>query len=411
MNMKQKMAAAGLVAVLGPVFAADFETSITLDAAKILPPDLISGPNHQVDKNVTNDGFLNMYTITTPKGEVMAVSTATLRKYVHEINAAARMEQVRGSKEFMAGISDKAGDVVEGTKALVTDPVETVSGAVSGVGKLFGRAKENLTADSRSDVETSRLKDLMGYSKSRRDYADQFGVDAYSRNPVLKAALDEISWAGYSGSMTASVALMAVPGGAGAAVSVAGNTQLMNNVFRDMAPQDLRIRNREKLSAMGVSADVIDLYIGNSVYTPREQTLLVEALAAMPATKGRDAYVKFAVLSSDADVAFFRQRQAQMYEAFNRKVEPVQTFVQLGQVTAGRTASGKLVFNAPLDYMLWTKGMANFVSTVTQEVSLQDVKERHLWVTGTFSQLARTSLEKMGWKLHDKADSLLDGAQ
>lgn len=410
MQFNQKILAAVLTIAVTPVLAAEYETSITLDATKILPKELLSGPNHQVDQNVINDGFLNIYTITTPKGEVTAVSTATLRKYVPELNAAARMEQVRGSKEFMAGIAGKAGDVVEGTKALVTDPVETVSGAVSGVGKLFGRAKENISGGARSDAETSRLKDLMGYSKSRRDYADQFGVDAYSRNPVLKTALDEISWAGYSGSMTASMALMAVPGGAGAVVSVAGNTQLMNNVFRDMAPPDLRIRNREKLAAMGVSADVIDLYIGNSVYTPREQTLLVEALAAMPATKGRDAYVKFAVLSNDPDVAFFRQRQAQMYESFNRSVEPIQSFVQLGQVSAGRTASGKLVFCTPLDYLLWTKGIANFASAVTQEVSLQDVKERHLFVTGSFSPLARTSLEKMGWKLHDKAESLLAGA-
>ena len=215
MTFNQKLVAAILTVALTPVLAAEYETSITLDATKILPKELLSGPNHQVDQNVINDGFLNIYTITTPKGPITAVSTATLRKYVPELDAAARMEKVRGSKEFMAGIAGKAGDVVEGTKALVTDPVETVSGAVSGVGKLFGRAKENMTGGSRSDVETSRLKDLMGYSKSRRDYADQFGVDAYSRNPVLKAALDEISWAGYSGSMTASMALMAVPGGAG----------------------------------------------------------------------------------------------------------------------------------------------------------------------------------------------------
>lgn len=410
MKARKMMLAAGLAVVLAPAMAADFETSQVFDATKILPADLVTGPNHQVDRNVTNDGFLNSYTIKTPKGDVTAVSTAQLRKYVHEINAAARMEQIRGSKEFMAGIKGKAGDVAEGAKSLVTDPVDTVSGAVSGVGKMFGRARENLTGGARSDVETSRMKDLMGYSKSRRDYAAEFGVDAYSRNPVLKAALDEISWAGYSGTMTASMALMAVPGGAGAAVSVAGNTQLMNNVFRDMAPPDLRIRNREQLAGMGVSADVIDLYVGNGVYTPREQTLLVEALSAMQATKGRDSYVKFAVLSNDPDVAFFRQRQAQMYEGFARTVEPLAAFVPLGQVSAARTQKGNLVFCAPLDHMLWTRAISNFVSIVTQEVSAQGINERHVYVTGTFSPMARTSLEKMGWKVHDKAEALLAGA-
>lgn len=410
MQFRKSMLAAVIALGMAPALAAEFETSMTLDATSLLPKDLVSGPNHQVDRNVTNDGFLNIYTIKTPKGDVTAVSTAQLRKYVQEINAAARMDQVRGSEQFMAGIKGKAGDVAEGAKALVTDPVDTVSGAVSGVGKLFGRAKENLSGGARSDVETSRMKDLMGFSKSKRDYAHEFGVDAYSRNPVLKSALDDISWAGYSGTMTASMALMAVPGGAGAAVSVAGSSQLMNNVFRDMAPPDLRIRNREKLAGMGVSPDVIDLFIGNSIYTPREQTLLVESLAAIQATKGRDAYVKFAVLSNDPDVAFFRQRQAQMYEGFARTVEPLESFVQLGQVSAARTHKGALVFCAPLDHLLWTKAMSNFVGAVTQEVSAQGIKERHLWVTGTFSPMARTSLEKMGWKLHDKAEKLLAGA-
>lgn len=410
MKLRVLLSATSLLTTMVPALAADFETSMTLDATSLLSKELVSGPNHQVDRNVTNDGFLNIYTIKTPKGDVTAVSTAQLRKYVQEINAAARMDEVRGSEQFVAGIKGKAGDVVEGTKALVTDPVDTVSGAVSGVGKMFGRAKENLTGGGRSDAESSRMKDLMGFSKSKRDYAHEFGVDAYSRNPVLKASLDDISWAGYTGTMTASVALMAVPGGAGAAVSVAGNTQLLNNVFRDMAPPDLRIRNREKLAGMGVSPDVIDLYIGNTIYTPREQTLLVEALAAMQATKGRDAYVKFAVLSNDPDVAFFRQRQAQMYEGFARTVEPLESFVQLGQVSAARTHKGNLVFCAPLDHMLWTKAMANFVSAVTQEVSAQGIKERHLWVTGTFSPMARTNLEKMGWKLRDKAETLLAGA-
>ena len=264
MSFKQTLLAAALAAFLAPALAAEFETSLTLDAIKVLPKDLLSGPNHQLDKNVTHAGFLNHYTINTPKGEVTAVSTATLRNYIPEINAAARMEQVRGSKEFMAGITEKAGGVVEGTKDLVTDPVDKIGGAVSGVGELFGRAKENIVGGSRRDAETSRMKDLLGYAKTRRDYAHQFRADAYTRNPILKSALDDISWAGFSGNLTATAVLMAVPGGAGVAVTVAGSSKL--------------------------------------------------ALAAMPNTKGRDAYVKFAVLSNDPDVAFFRQRQAQMYE-------------------------------------------------------------------------------------------------
>ena len=404
-----RILAVGLLAG-ATALAADFEAPVVLSASRLLPPDVIQGPNHRVEETVTNDGFLNVYTITSPMGTVQATSTAMLRKYVVEVEAAARMSTVRGSEAFAEGVKEKAGQVVEGAKGLVTDPGGTLSGAVSGVGKLFNRAGENMFGGSRSDSEESRMADLLGYSKAKRDYAHQFGVDAYSRNPVLQKQLDDISRAGFMGNLTASAALMAVPGGAGAAVTVTGSTQLMNDVFRDLAPADLRIKNRDSLQAMGVPTDVADLFIANAVFTPREQTLLVDALAGMTGTQNRAGFIKFAVLTDDPDLAFFRQRQAQLYAAYNRSVEPVSSFVHVGQMSAAQTASGKLVFTIPLDYLLWTKGLAAVASSITNEVSLQGIKERHLWVTGTLSPLAKQSAGKMGWTVHENAESLLKGA-
>jgi hypothetical protein len=391
--------------------AADFETPVVLSASKVLPPDLVRGPNHKVEEKVTNDGFLNVYTINSPLGTVQATSTATLRKYVAEVDAAARMTEVRGSQEFAAGMKEKAGQVVEGAKGLVTDPVDTIGNAASGVGKLFSRAGENMFGGSRSQAEESRMEDLLGYSKAKRDYAFEFGVDAYSRNPILQKELDEISRAGFMGNLTASAALMMVPGGAGVAVSATGGTQLMNNVFRDSAPADLRIRNRDALKKMGVPQDVSDLFIANSWYTPREQTLLVDALARMQGTKGRDQFIKLAVLTEDPDLTAFRQRQAQMYAQYSSSVEAVSAFVPIGQFAAARTGSGKIVFVLPVDYLLWTQGFAAAVSGITNEVSLmKGVKSRELWVSGALSPMAKESLGKMGWKVSEKAESLLNGA-
>lgn len=395
----------------GAASAADFETPAVLSASKVLPPDLVRGPNHKVDDKVTNDGFLNVYTINSPLGSVQATSTATLRKYVAEIDAAARMSTVRGSEEFAAGVKEKAGQVVEGAKGLVTDPVDTIGNAASGVGKLFSRAGENMFGGSRSQAEESRMEDLLGYSKTKRDYAYEFGVDAYSRNPILQKELDEISRAGFMGNLTASAALMAVPGGAGAAVSVTGGTQLMNNVFRDAAPADLRIRNRDALKKMGVPQDVSDLFIANSYYTPREQTLLVDALSRMQGTKDRAQFIKLAVLTEDPDLTAFRQRQAQMYAEYSTSVEAVSAFVPIGQFAAARTASGKIVFALPLDYLLWTKGFAAATSGITNEVSLmKGVKGRELWVSGALSPAAKDSIGKMGWVVHENAENLLKGA-
>ena len=268
-----------LLGTVAPSAGAQFETPSVLKASQILPAELRSGPNHEVDEQVLNDGYLNHYTIQSRFGTLEATSTFLLHKRVGEFNAMAKMEQMEETKVFTEAVTEKAGDVARGAKNLVTDPVDTASGAVSGVGKLLDRASEAVTGGARSDAEESRVKDLIGFSKTKRDYAYELGVNVYSRNPKLQEALDDLAWTGYAGSISTSVAFAAIPGAAGAVVSVSGTTALLNKVFRDRAPTDLRKMNREKLQVMGVDANVIDLFIRNPVFTPREQTLLVRRSA------------------------------------------------------------------------------------------------------------------------------------
>jgi hypothetical protein len=387
--------------ITSPAYAAlTYEQPVQLKASKILSPDLVKGPHHQVDEKVVNDAFLNIYTIHSEFGDVQVTSTAKLRKYIHEINAVAKMKEIQGSDEFAKGMKDKAGAVVEGAGALLTDPVGSVSSTISGVGKLFSRAGENMFGGSRSESEGSRMGSLLGYAKAKRDIGHKFGIDVYSHNKILQDELDNLSSAGGTGTLVMSGLLMAVPGAAGAAVSVTGGSKLMENVMRDNAPADLRKINRAKLADMGVSKDVADIFIANGVYTPREQTLLVDSIAIMTNTSGRDEFIKFATLTAEPDIAFFRQRQAQMYAAYNARVQPIVSFVAVGQISAAKAKNGDIIFNVPLDHLLWTKGIAAIVSIATQNVALmKGVNERHLLLSGTASKMARESLEKMGWKV------------
>jgi len=68
--------------------------------------------------------------------------------------------------------------------------VETVKGAASGLGVAFRRASDALTGPKRSDAEDSKIKDLVGFSKTKREYAYQLGVDAYTDNEKLQDRLE-----------------------------------------------------------------------------------------------------------------------------------------------------------------------------------------------------------------------------
>ncbi|MGH7846357.1 MAG: hypothetical protein ACREQW_14465 [Candidatus Binatia bacterium] len=401
------------VVMLPPAFtsaAQRYEAGAVLNASKILPSELLAGPHHRIQERVQNDGYMNLYIIDSKFGQFTAVSNAMLRKRVQEINALAVMEAIKGTKEYGASIKEAGLDTLAGMKKLVTQPVRTVSGAVSGVAVAFRRAGDSLAGPKRSEAEDSRVKDFIGFSKTKREYAYLLGVDVYTDNKVLQERLDEIAWAGYAGGLTWAAAMMAVPGGAGIAISVSGGHKLLNDVFRTTPPTDLRRMNLDKLSKMGVATEVADLFINNAVYSPRHQTVFVHALDQMMGVANRGSMVNLAALVEEPNAAFFRQRQAEMYLGFYKKVEPIDSFVPLGGLIAARTKSGTLIFNVPLDHLVWSQPMSRFVTGANDLVNtIPGVNQKQLWVTGTVSPAARQGLERLGWQVNEKNEARLLG--
>lgn len=398
-----------VLGVILPAFAQQYENPPVLSASKILPADLRTGPNFQVRESVTNDGYLNTYTVDYKFGTLTAISTALLRKRIGEIKAMVAMEQVQSSKEYLDSMKQAGLDTMKSALSLVTSPVQTLSGAAQGLGAAFSRVGDSLFgSQQRSQSEDARIKDAIGFASTKREYAYNFGVDVYSDNQKLQDMLNRISWAGYAGSLTWSAALAAVPGGAGIAMSVIGSSRVLNDVFRNTPPVALRKMNAEKLNAMGVNPEIADAFLNNPIFSPREQTLLVDALNEMGGVADRGAFIRLALPSQNSTVAFFRQRQAQMYEGYNKSVTPLGSFISLGQFAVARTANGALVFNLPLDYLVWTEPMAQLMTAANQLVNnLPGVKEKQIWLTGTLSPRAKKEIESRGWQVHDRAEAQL----
>ena len=398
-----------LLGVVLPAFAQQgYEAAPVLSASKILPPELLSGPNHRVQERVTNDGYLNTYQVDSKFGTFTAVSTAVLRKRIGEINAMVVMEKVQGSKEYVSSIKEGGLDAMTSALSLISSPVKTLTGAAQGLGAAFSRVGESITGAKRSQSEDSKVKDVIGFSTTKRQYAFQFDVDVYSENQKLQDMLNKISWAGYAGSLTWSAAMAAVPGGAGVAMTVVGTNKLLNQVFQNTPPVELRKMNTEKLNAMGVNPEITDAFINNSIFSPREQTLFVHAMGEMNGVADRGALVRLSLSSVNPTIALFRQRQAQMYAGYNKSVTPLERFISLGQFAVSRTTNGALVFNLPLDYLVWTEPMAQLLTAGNQLVNqLPGIKEKQVWIAGTLSPRARKEMESRGWQIHDRVEAQL----
>ena len=103
---------------------------------------------------------------------------------------------------------------------------------------------------------------------------------------------------------------------------------------------------------MDVHPEVADAFLNNSVYSPRYQTLLVNALEEMKGVGNRATFVRLAASSGNKDIAFFRERQAEMYTGFHKAIAPVETYIALGEFAAVRTTKNDVVFNVPLDHLV-----------------------------------------------------------
>ena len=159
---------------------------------------------------------------------------------------------------------------------------------------------------------------------------------------------------------------------------------------------------------MGVHPEIADAFLNNSVFSPLQQTVLVNALEEMKGVANREAFVRLALASSSSTVAFFRQRQAEMYAGYHKAVAPIESFVSLGNFAAARTKAGALVFNVPVDYLVWTEPIARLVTGANQLVDeLGGVKEKQLWVTGTLSASTRKEAESRGWQVQEQTEARL----
>lgn len=396
----------------GPAMAADaaFEEPPVLRATDLMPASTLVGVDHRVDPRVLNDGLMNRYQVDTRFGSMSARSNAELAKRLEEITAIAQLEKMVGTGQFFEGLASAGAGVVEGATGLLTNPVGTVSGVISGVGTLFRRTGDSLTGDPRSQYEDDALKAVLGVSSAKRELAARLGVDPYSSNDLLQAALNTIARASAAGDLTGSVALAAVGGAAGTVVSIAGTTDNLNDLLRTTPPTDLRRRNRDRLESMGVGTDLVDLFLGNTVFSPTYQTLLVDALDRMASVAERGSLVKLSVRTDSDDLAMFRQRQARMYAAYHAKVQPIARFVEVGELAVAQTTAGGIVMLLPVDHLAWTANVARAADALGTFLDRNFAgATRELWLGGSVSALARQSLGARGWTIHEQQAGPLVG--
>lgn len=391
--------------------AAGFERPPVLRAGEILPPGLSSGPHHAVDEHVTTDGFIHLYTIHSDYGTFEAHGDEMLRRRVLEIEALARLDEMRKRTEFAGAMAKAIQSPFVATWNLVRHPVDSITGLPADAWKAIQRASQLARAE-RSEYEESALREFIGFEKRKREIAHRLGVDPYSSNRVLQRELNRFAWAAYAGGLPALFVPFDEREAESAKPEPEAGDERIREILLDYSPEDLRRLNRIELAVMGIPPPLRDAFIGHPWYSPRHETVLVESLAGLDLAANRSAFIEVALGARSEDDALFYQRAAELIRAYNDRVRTIERIVPLRRTVGGYTSDGTLVVPLLVDHAVWSRPTARFASSLSESVPASvEVRRTELLLSGTLSAKARSEIEHLGIAVTEDAFERLSPRQ
>ena len=379
---------------------------IKLKASNVLTKELLAGIGYRVKETVWNDGLVNTYQVESDYEDLKVESTALLMQRINEIKALKQMEELKGTKVFQDAFTAAAKGPLDTAKGLVTSPVETVKGTVTGLGRWFSDVGRSVV--SSDPHQEGALKTALGHAAAKRKFAYEFGVDPYSSFETLQKELNDIAWTATGGGLTVKAAFSAIKDKPGTVVSATSSAAGMRKLVRDNSPAELDKINRAKLIAMGVSETLVDEFLKNPHYNPQEETLLVGAMDSLKGVTGRNLFLGDAALAPEVSVALFIRLQAEMMANYHANVASVEKIVFANGVPFLQRKDGSVIGLFPLDYVVWTTSLMQKEQVVSEALAkLSGVTAKEIWLEGSFDAGTRKSFEDRGWKVKDRVAAKL----
>lgn len=357
-----------------------------------LPEDLLKGKLHTVGPQAENDGLLNTYFLYSGNNAFEVTTGIALRIRIRELYAIDHLRGMSKTDEFTKALKAAGKQKVDSVVGLVRDPFGTIKRVPQGASRFFGRIGESLKGGG-SEGEGKALQNITGVQKAKVALAAKLGVSPYSTNQELQEQLTNTARAMAGGGFVLSVASMPIGGAVGGAITVVNVNQDLQQTLVSSTPEDLRITNRKKLFALGVTRENADEFLMHPWYSPWHETIIVDALA----TIGRDPtrFLERACRALTDDDANYFQRLAQILARYHKTKTPLSSIGVENDRIAAMDSNGTLVIPLSCDYAIWSEPAAARVEAFSQlPQSRSEIKGLALWVDGKVSERAAQELKK-----------------
>jgi hypothetical protein len=372
-----------------------FEQGGNVPAKDFVPDAQMRGELHAVRPLAFNDGLNNTYFVDTRGGVLEVSGTVALLSRIREIYALEHLRGLSKTEEFGKALTKSVGSKVESAVGVVRDPIGTIKNVPKGASRFFGRIGEGLKGGKSLDEAGGLIGGITGVSKAKAKLAAELGVDPYTSNEELQSELTATAQAIAGGGLVVSAAASLASGGAAVALTAVGVDQALEGMLINSTPEDLRIINRKKLFALGVTREQADEFLMHPWYTPRHETITVDALAQI----GVDPtpFLEQAVRALTTEDAFFFQRLAQILARYHTTKTPLRALRIERGVVCAVDRNGTLVVPLSCDYAIWAERAARrTVEFSALSRSNPDIKGLALWVDGKVSDRLAQELASRG---------------
>jgi hypothetical protein len=354
--------------------------------------------------------------LDTHYGTFQAYGRTSLAIRVHEIAALNELAKTSSVEVAAGGVANGVESEVNTAVTVATHPVQTVVGIPKGIAHLFhgyadtgqeavadlkrstgdaptGAGTAKNVAHEGEDAAKRYADHYFGLSAAERRWYKKLGVDPYTDNAVLRAAVHRAAKVDAAASFgTRFLGLPSIPG-----IDLVSRA---TDAIYNEDPATIRARNRKTLAGYGLDAAEIDRWQNTLILGPTRQVLLIAAAEALDGVAGRAELFRHALGLTAQEEAQVYLRSVGLLVLVHRQT-PVKTILPGLRLPAAQRTDGHVVLCGAFDAVYWTEDVATDETQIRQLLPSTGVTMLELWLTGTASERARAELRALGWELHE----------
>jgi len=407
-----------MIAIVGAsrADAVDFEIPPEEPAAASLAAELAAGPDFHVSGPVLSDGLMHHYVLVSRFGDFPAYGRTALGIRVREVIALNRIAKTTDVDVVVKSVSGRVRGDAKTIAQAAGSPVKTVVGIPKGVSHLFngykaqanelsqktrqhggGGGPSHIARDAKADA-TRYADRYLGVSAAERRYYQQFGVDPYTNNEVLRKAVHHL--AKVDAAVNLGMHFVGIPG-----VPYLGDVKRAMDAIYTEDPAVLRARQRATLAGYGLTTAEIQRFENTLLLSPTRQSLLAEYAKSLDGVAGRDELFRHAMsLTSEPEAQVFLQSTGLLVRLHARR--PLSRILAGLRLPSAQLVDGGIVVLGAFDAVYWTDDVANY-ETALHALLPASTGRLELWASGSVSLRASSELSARGWEVHDHAAEVL----